>query len=175
MPDLDLRYPIGPFALPSDVTTGVRTAAIDAIAQTPAALRAAVSGLSREQLETPYRSDGWTVRQLVHHVPDSHLNAYVRMKLTVTEHEPTISTFDQDRWANLADNDVEIETSLALLEALHTRWVRFLRALSEDAWSRQLHHPEIGKIRLDQLLALYGWHGSHHVAHVTGLRDRQGW
>ena len=175
MADLDLRYPIGPFALPPELGADDRIAAIDAIALTPAALRTAVSSLSRQQLDTPYRPDGWTVRQVVHHVPDSHLNAYIRMKLTVTENEPTINTYDQDRWALFADNEVDIDTSLVLLEALHTRWVRFLRALPDDDWSRQLHHPEIGKIRLDQLLALYGWHGAHHVAHITRLRDRNGW
>ena len=135
----------------------------------------AVAGLAGKQLDTPYRPDGWTVRQLVHHIPDSHLNAYIRMKLTVTENEPTIGTYDQDRWANLSDTKGSIDPSVTLLEALHERWGMFLRALPDEAWNRMLTHPEIGKIRLDQLLALYGWHGAHHVAHINDLRQREGW
>ncbi len=175
MPHNDLRYPIGPFTLPTAVSADDRTTAINAIAQTPAALRQAVMGLSDERLDTPYRPEGWTVRQVVHHVPDSHLNAYVRMKLTVTEHEPRIATYDQDQWAALADMRGPVETSLALLEALHVRWVTFMRSLPDDAWGRRLDHPEIGRIPLEAMLALYAWHGQHHVAHIIRLRDREGW
>ena len=175
MPVRDLRYPIGPFSLPQQLSAEDSTAAIDAVAETPSALQNAVADLTDQQLDTPYRPDGWTVRQLVHHMPDSHLNAYVRMKRTVTEDEPTVCTYDQDQWANLSDTTGGIDVSLKLLEALHERWVSFLRALPDEAWSRLLHHPEIGKIRLDQLLALYGWHGAHHVAHINGLRGREGW
>lgn len=175
MPAQDVRYPIGPFSLPEGLSAEDRTAAIDAIAETPGALRNAVAGLADKQLDTPYRLEGWTVRQLVHHIPDSHMNAYIRMKLTVTENEPTIGTYDQDRWANLSDTEGRIDASVKLLEALHERWVMFLRALPDEAWSRMLTHPEIGKIRLDQLLALYGWHGAHHVAHINDLRQRENW
>ena len=175
MPEHDLRYPIGPFSLPKDPSADDRTVAIDAITKAPDALKIAVAGLTEEQIDTPYRPDGWTVRQLVHHIPDSHLNAYIRMKLTVTEDEPTIVTYDQNEWAHLPDATGRIDTSVTLLDTLHERWVVFLRTLPDDAWSRLLNHPEIGKIRLDQLLALYGWHGAHHVAHITGLRAREGW
>ena len=175
MPEQNLRYPIGPFSLPEDLSVDDRATDIDAIAKTPRDLRDAVAGLTDDQIDTPYRADGWTVRQLVHHIPDSHMNAYIRMKRTVAEVEPTIVTYDQDRWAHLPDTTGPIDASVTLLDALHQRWVAFLRTLPDDAWDRRLNHPEIGKIRLDQLLALYGWHGAHHVAHINGLRTRAGW
>jgi hypothetical protein len=173
----DLRYPIGQFRRPEVSLDAVeRRQAIDAIAAAPAKLRDAVAGLGPAQIETPYRPDGWTVRQVVHHVADSHMNAYVRFKLGLTEDEPTIKAYDEARWAELPDTrDTPIETSLVLLEQLHDRWVRLLRAMSASDFARRIKHPEMGMLRLDQVLALYAWHSAHHVAHVTGLRERMGW
>jgi DinB superfamily len=172
----DLRYPVGRFSRPESLNEAQRRRAIDAIAATPAKLRAAVKGLTETQLDTPYRPSGWTVRQVVHHVPDSHMNAYVRFKLALTEDEPTIKPYDEARWAELADSrETPIETSLVLLERVHERWVILLRSMSDEDFARRLHHPETGMQRLDQVLALYEWHGAHHVAHVTSLRERMGW
>jgi uncharacterized damage-inducible protein DinB len=172
----DLRYPTGRFQRPDALDAEARTRAIDVIAATPARLREAVRGLTDAQLETPYRPGGWTVRQLVHHVPDSHLNAYVRFKLALTENGPTIKPYDEARWAELPDTRlVPIATSLTLLEAVHERWVALLRAMEPSDFERPLNHPETGRQRLDQMLALYAWHGPHHVAHITTLRDRMGW
>ena len=173
--ETDLRYPIGHFQRPERLTEEQRASHIEAIAETPAHLRAAVAGLNAEQLDTPYRPGGWTVRQLVHHVPDSHMNSYMRFKLALTEHEPTIKPYDEARWAELSDAASSIEPSLALLENLHKRWVVLLRSLAPSDWERTFRHPEIGLMRLDQNLALYEWHGRHHVAHITSLRERQGW
>ncbi len=172
----DLRYPIGKFVPPDASTPDDRGRRIDEIAGLPGALRAAVGGLSAEQLDTPYRPGGWTVRQVVHHVPDSHINAYVRFRLALTERAPTIRPYEEARWAELDDaRTLPPDVSLALLDALHDRWVTLLRALPGDAWPRTLHHPESGVHDLDWLLALYAWHGRHHVAHVTALRERMGW
>ncbi|HYL45772.1 MAG TPA: putative metal-dependent hydrolase [Candidatus Limnocylindrales bacterium] len=174
--EADLRYPVGKFHRPETLSADERRAAIDAIAEAPARLRAAIAGLDAGQLDTPYRPGGWTVRQLVHHVPDSHMNAYVRFKLAATEEEPTIKTYEEARWAELADaKTAPIEPSLALLENLHKRWVVFLRSLAPEDWSRKFRHPELGTMSLEQNLALYAWHGRHHVAHVTTLRERQNW
>ncbi len=173
---MDLQYPIGPFAWPADVSADQRRRYIDEIEQAPAHLRTAVTGLTGEQLDTPYRPGGWTVRQVVHHVPDSHLNSYLRFKLALTEDEPTIKPYDQSRWAELADvRMAPVETSLVLLESLHHRWVSLLRSLSEADFARTFRHPEIGIVRLDRNLALYAWHGRHHVAHITSLGKRMGW
>jgi hypothetical protein len=172
----DLRYPIGKFQRPAALTGAQRRGAIDAIAAAPAALRDAVRGFDDAHFDTPYRPDGWTVRQVVHHVPDSHANAFIRFKLALTENAPTIKPYDEAAWANLEDaRSTPIETSLTLLDALHDRWVRVLRAMSPSAFERTLIHPENGVMTLDQLLAMYEWHGRHHVAHVTSLRDRNGW
>jgi hypothetical protein len=172
----DLRYPVGPFRRPEHLDASQRRRAIDTIAATPAKLRAAVKGLTDAQLDTPYRPGGWTVRQVVHHVPDSHLNAYVRFKLALTENEPTIKPYEEARWAELADSrETPIETSLVLLERLHERWVILLRSMSDEDFARRYHHPETGVQRLDQVLALYEWHGPHHVGHITSLRERMGW
>jgi hypothetical protein len=172
----DLRYPIGPFRRPESLADAERGRAIEAIAATPSNMRAAVGGLTEAQLDTPYRPGGWTVRQVVHHVPDSHLNAYVRFKLALTEDQPTIKPYAEDRWARLPDSrDTPVETSMVLLERLHERWVILLRAMSPESFARTLHHPEMGVLNLDQLLALYEWHSAHHVAHVTRLRERMGW
>lgn len=172
----DLRYPIGPFVTPAALTPSERAAAIERIAAAPAALRRALAGLGPAQLDTPYRDGGWTVRQVVHHVPDSHLNAYIRFKLGLTEEQPTIKPYDQERWARLSDvAAVPVDVSLTLLEALHVRWVALLRGMSAADFARTFVHPEMGTLRLDQTLALYAWHGEHHTAHVTTLRARRGW
>lgn len=161
--------------MPQSVSAADRAAFVENIAATPARLRAAVAGLTREQLGTPYRDGGWTVRQVVHHVPDSHLNSYIRFKLALTEDEPTIKTYRENLWAELADSALDIEVSLRLLESLHTRWVTLLRSMTPAQFARTLRHPEMGPMNLDQLLALYNWHGQHHVAHITSLRQRMGW
>jgi hypothetical protein len=146
------------------------------IAQAPVTLRTAVEGLSQQQLDTPYRDGGWTVRQVVHHVPDSHMNAYIRFKLALTEEEPTIKPYAEDRWAGLADTkSTPVEVSLVMLDALHQRWVELLKSLTPSDWKRQFRHPERGVVSLEMNLAMYAWHGKHHVAHVTELRHRMGW
>jgi hypothetical protein len=173
---LDLRFPTGKFQRPPSLDEAARAHAIGIIAETPARLREATRGLTDAQLDTEYRPGGWTVRQVVHHVPDSHLNAYIRFKLALTEDVPTIKPYDEARWAELADvKTVPIETSLSLLDSVHERFVAILRAMTPADFARELVHPESGRQRLDQMLALYAWHGPHHVAHVTSLRQRQGW
>lgn len=172
----DLRYPIGKFHFAGPLTEEQKKTCLDDLAQAPAQLRAAIKGLSEAQLETPYRPGGWTVRQVVHHVPDSHLNSYVRFKLALTEDEPTIKPYAEDRWAELADTKATpVEVSLTMLDALHDRWVRLLRSLSPEEWERTFRHPELGAMTLEKTLALYAWHGRHHVSHITNLRDREGW
>ena len=172
----DLSYPAGKFQYETAMTAAQRKAAVDTIAHTPARLRAAVHGLSPLQLDTPYRPGGWTVRQVVHHVPDSHMNALIRTKLALTENEPTIKPYDEKAWAKLADVPLTpIETSLSLLEAVHERWDHILRSMSDSDFSRPLRHPEHGLRTIDWLIALYAWHGPHHVAHITALRQRMGW
>jgi uncharacterized damage-inducible protein DinB len=172
----DLRYPIGKFAWDEKLSAEGRGGLIDQIAEAPAKLRAAVAGLNEQQLDTPYRDGGWTVRQLVHHLADSHLNAYVRFKLAMTESEPTIKTYEQQLWAETADaKSAPAGTSVTLLDSLHQRWVVLLRSMSAADFSRRFTHPEHGKMTLDRLLALYAWHGRHHVAHITSLRERMGW
>ena len=173
---MDLQYPIGRFEWPGEVSADDRRRFIDEVDEAPKHLRAAVSGLSEQQLDTPYRPGGWTVRQAVHHLPDSHMNSFARFRLALTEDEPTIKPYDQSRWAELIDSrTAPVEASLALLEALHQRWVLLLRSLSAADFARQFRHPELGIVRLNQNLALYAWHGRHHVAHITSLRERSGW
>jgi hypothetical protein len=172
---IDLSYPIGKFHYDAP-TTDDRRKSIDQVAHAPANLRAAIKGLTNPQLDTPYRPGGWTVRQVVHHVPDSHMNAYIRFKLALTEEEPTIKPYAEDRWAQLADTGTTpVEVSLTMLDALHDRWVRLLHSLKEDDWKRTFRHPELGSMDLGKTLALYAWHGRHHVAHITSLREREGW
>jgi hypothetical protein len=173
----DLRYPIGPFAFDGRMSDARRAECVARIAAAPARLRAAVTGLDDTQLDTPYRPGGWTVRQVVHHVPDSHINAYTRIRLALTEDEPTIKPYEEARWAELPDaRTLPVDVSLSLLEALHARWVPLLRGLGARDGARQFRHPEHGRLMpIDELIALYAWHGDHHVAHVTGLRDRMGW
>ena len=162
----DLRYPIGKFSFPELTTPEQRAAHIREIADAPRELRAAAAGLSADQLDMPYRPGGWTARQVIHHIPDSHMNAYVRFKLALTEDDPVIKPYDEARWAMLADSRVPIEPSLDLLEALHVRWVGLLESISERDYQRKFVHPESGTLRLDQWLAQYAWHGRHHAAHV---------
>ena len=173
----DLRYPVGRFTPESDLTAERRRALIEEIARLPERLRAAVADLDDRRLDTPYRPGGWTVRQLVHHVADSHLNAYVRFKLGLTEDAPPVKPYDEGRWAELPDvAAVPIETSLRMLEALHERWTALLRATPPDGFARVVRHPEHEQpMSLDRLLMLYAWHSRHHVAHVTALREREGW
>jgi uncharacterized damage-inducible protein DinB len=172
----DERYPVGKFQRREKLTPAERRTLIDQIVAAPTRMRETVAGLNEQQLATPYRDGGWTVRQVVHHVPDSHLNAYIRFKLALTEEMPTIKPYDQAQWAELADaRESPVETSLQLLESLHDRWVRLLRSMSDADFSRRLMHPENGEMTLDSVLALYGWHGRHHTAHITSLRQRKGW
>lgn len=172
----DLRYPIGKFHYDRPTNDDQKQQFIDEIARTPENLKAAINGLSSIQIDTPYRPGGWTVRQVVHHLPDSHMNSYVRFKLALTEDEPTIKPYAEDRWAELGDTKVApIETSLTLLESLHARWIALLRSLTPEQWKRSFRHPELGPMSLEKALALYAWHGRHHVAHITKLRERSGW
>ena len=172
----DFRYPVGEFKRRDTLTSDERTKMIAEIAETPARMRKAIGGLTDSQLATPYREGGWTVRQVVHHVPDSHVNAYTRFKLALTEEHPTIRPYDEAKWAELSDSrDTPIETSLTMLDALHDRWTILLRAMSEDDFRRTLRHPEMGVLTLDAQLGLYAWHGRHHVGHITSLRERVGW
>jgi uncharacterized damage-inducible protein DinB len=170
----DLRYPIGRFERPDSVSPADRARHIETIASQPLRLRDAVAGLSEEQLNTPYREGGWTVRQVVHHVPESHMNSYIRFKLALTETDPIIKPYDEAAWAEL--NDIArtpIETSLGLLDCLHSRWIVLLRGMADVEWKRRFRHPEIGPVTLEQNLALYAWHGDHHIAHILELRRRQ--
>jgi hypothetical protein len=172
----DLRYPIGKFNWPASVTESERSAHLDDLEAAPARLRGAIAGLTPAQLDTPYREGGWTVRQLAHHLPDSHMNSYVRFKLALTEDEPTIKTYEEARWAMLADSKkTPVETSLVLYDSLHERWLILLRSLSPSDWSRKMRHPDWGAKSLDQILAQYAWHGKHHVAHIKALRERMSW
>jgi hypothetical protein len=156
-------------------TTDQRTAQIARIAACPAVLRKAVEGLSDEQLDTRYRDGGWTARQVIHHVADSHMNAFLRFRWVVAEDHPTIKTYDQDEWAKFSDLKLPVEPSLRILEGLHERWVVFLKSLPEKAWSRKANHPEHGEITMDDLLGIYGKHGDNHAKQITDLRARQGW
>jgi uncharacterized damage-inducible protein DinB len=172
----DLRYPIGTFQYAGVSTSEQRKRFIEDIAETPMRLKDAVKGLNMDQQNTPYRPEGWTVRQVAHHIPDSHLNAYTRFRLALTEEQPTIRPYHEDRWAELSDaRTAPIEFSLELIEPLHKRWVYLLRSLSETDFERVFHHPDLGAVTLDKNLALYSWHGRHHVGQITALRKRSGW
>lgn len=172
----DPRFPVGRFAPPETITPQDRERFLREIEEAPGRLRDAVSGLTEAQLDTPYRDGGWTVRQVVHHVPDSHINSYVRFRLALTEEEPTIRGYLEDRWAELADaRTAPVEVSLGLLESIHRRWALLLRSMTSEQWALRFRHPDLGVVPLDRNLALYAWHGRHHVAHVTSLRDRKGW
>ena len=168
---IDLRYPVGTFSLDSVITPAKRTTWIRQIADAPAALRAAVTGLSARQIDTPYRPGGWTGRQVVHHVADSHMNAFTRFRLALTEDNPTIKPYDEAAWAALADSvRTPVDVSLSLLDALHVRWLTMLEAMTTEEFARPLVHPVNGPMSIDSLLQLYAWHGRHHTAHVSSLR-----
>ncbi len=172
----DLRYPIGPFQRPAAFTATDRKQSIDRIAAMPAALRAVVEGLTEAQIDTAYREGGWTVRQVVHHLADSHLNAYVRVKLALTEDDPIVKVWQEAAWAELEDaRTLPVETSLRLLESLHERWAVCWRSMPEALFHRTIMHPENGRMTLDLIAAIYAWHGDHHTAHVTSLRKRKRW
>ncbi len=168
----DLRFPIGRF---NPAGGGSRAEQIDTLRQLPQRLRAAVSGLNDTQIDTPYRDGGWTVRQLVHHVADSHTNCYIRVKFALTEDNPTIKAYDEAIWAKLPDNRLPVDVSLALTEAIHMRLVDLLEALSDSDYEKTFRHPERGEVKLVNNLALYAWHSLHHTAHITRLRERMGW
>jgi uncharacterized damage-inducible protein DinB len=172
----EITYPIGKFEAPKDYTAELRSKLIGVLAAQPAALRAAVAGLSPAQLDTPYRHCGWTLRQVTHHVADSHANAYVRTRLALTEDNPTIKPYAEARWAELADaRTMPVEVSLAIFEGLHDRWTTLLRSLTPEQWARPFVHPEAGNLTVNWLLAQYAWHGSHHTAQITSLRAQEGW
>jgi DinB family protein len=173
----DIRYPVGRFEYDGDVSRDAIDRAIEEIASQPVLLRAAVDGLDDEQMNTPYRDGGWSPRDVVHHVPDSHMNAYVRCKLALTEDAPTIKPYDEAAWARLADSrTVPVGVSLDLLEALHVRWTALLRSLPDADFERGYVHPEYGRaVPLREVVAMYAWHGRHHTAHILALRERKGW
>ena len=175
--DEQLRYPVGRYTMVAEPSAAERARWIADVAEAPARLRAALDGLDEARLDTPYRPGGWTVRQVAHHLADSHMNAYIRFKLALTEDSPTIKPYDEGRWAMLPDTEaVPVETSVVLLEALHERWGALLEAMTPADWSRTFVHPEHGKtFTLGGVLGMYAWHGRHHVAHVTALREREGW
>ena len=171
-----LQYPVGRFTAPDEITGALRSSAIAALTALPVAMRTAVDGLTDAQLETPYRDGGWTVRQVVHHVADSHMHAYIRVKFALTEESPTVRPYDEAAWAELPDvSRVPAQVSLSLIDGIHARWVACLAGLHEAQFARPFVHPELGPQRLDLSLLRYDWHGRHHVAHVLGLRTRMGW
>lgn len=173
---MDPRFPIGPFVFKPEPSAAEREAYIASIERAPAALRAAGDGLDDTQLDTPYREGGWTSRQVVHHVFDSHANAFIRFRLALTEDHPRITAYNEALWAELPDTfDVPVGVSLDLIDGLHMRWVSFLKKLSEEQWARTLDHPENGSMSVDMMLQNYAWHGEHHTAHVTTLREQKGW
>jgi hypothetical protein len=172
----DPRYPIGDFVRPTEIDAAQRHASIATLAALPENLRAAVYGLNDAQIDTPYREGGWTLRQLVHHVADSHMNAYVRTRLALTEDWPAIKPYDEKLWAVLPDaKSLPVEVSLELLDTLHRRWVALFESFSDEQWKRGYIHPESGRYTLEQVAALYDWHSRHHVAHITSLRKNRGW
>ena len=173
---VDLRYPVGPFTPVVPLTAAARQSAVEEIAALPRHLRTAVRGLSDAQLDTPYRPQGWTVRQLVHHVADSHMNGFIRLKLALTEDTPTIKPYDEKSWAQLADAQLPIEVSLLILDNVHARWEAVYRGMSPAQFERTFFHPEMKEtLTLERHVLLYAWHSKHHVAHITSLRSREGW
>jgi hypothetical protein len=172
---MDLRYPVGPFKIEGEITSDLINNWIAEIENAPRLLREAVKDLQDHQLDTPYRPGGWTVRQVVHHLPDSHLNSYIRLKLALTEDKPVIKPYQEDKWAELPDSNLPVEVSLQLMEAIHSRWVSILITLSPSEIKKTFFHPESGENSIASMIALYAWHSRHHIAHITSLRDRLGW
>jgi uncharacterized damage-inducible protein DinB len=173
--EMDPSYPVGRFTAPATISLGDRKDAIATLAELPEQLRNAVDGLSYAQLGTPYREGGWTVRQVVHHVADSHMNALIRVKLALTEDWPTVKPYDEAAWAKLHDVAAPVEWSLELVEALHARWVMLLQSLNEEQWKRGCNHPENGPMTVEHITLVYAWHSRHHVAHITHLRAAENW
>ncbi|MCA1624320.1 MAG: putative metal-dependent hydrolase [Acidobacteria bacterium] len=171
----DLRFPLGKFEKNIEITAELRKEFVQTISQLPKNLKKAISGLSDEQLETPYRPEGWTVRQTVHHIADSHLNSFIRFKLALTEDVPTIRPYAEDRWAELADSKMPIDVSLKIIEGIHARWTALLESMSDEDFQKELNHPDSGKWTLEKMLGLYEWHSRHHTAHITKLRERNDW
>lgn len=171
----DARYPVGKFERPAQVTPHLRMAAIASLAELPGKLSQAVDGLDPQQLDTPYREGGWSVRQLVHHVADSHMNAFIRVRMALTEDWPTIVPYDEKAWAMLHDAAAPVGWSTGLLENLHARWVMLLESLADEQWTRGMKHPVNGPMTVEMATVLYGWHSRHHVAHIVKLRERMGW
>ncbi len=171
----EFRFPIGRFSMPDSNLPGMRAAQIETLRQLPERLKVAVTGLTDTQLNTPYREGGWTVRQVVHHLADSHAVAFIRCKLALTEDCPTIQPYNEAAWAELADSRLPVDVSLVLIKAQHTRWVSLLESLSDEDFSKAFNHPERGQETLAKTLAIYDWHSRHHTAHITNLRTRQGW
>ncbi len=172
---MDMKYPIGTFQFDDEITSSVTSVWINEIEDLPRLLREAVKDLDNEQLETAYRSGGWTVRQVIHHLADSHMNAYIRFKLALTEENPIIKPYDETKWAELSDYKLPIDTSLLLLEALHKRWTNLLRGLTTADMEKTFIHPESGKVTVGKNIGIYAWHGKHHLAHITTLCKRMGW
>ncbi|CAG9609965.1 YfiT family bacillithiol transferase [Pseudoneobacillus rhizosphaerae] len=172
---MDLRYPVGHFKIEGEITTELISNWIAEIENAPRLLREAVRDLQDYQLNTPYRPGGWTVRQVVHHLPDSHLNSYIRLKLALTEEKPVIKPYKEDKWAELPDSKLPVEVSLQLMEAIHSRWVSILNTLSPSELEKTFYHPESGENSIASMIALYAWHSRHHIAHITSLRNRLGW
>jgi hypothetical protein len=172
---LDPRYPVGPSPVREAIEEAHISHYVASLAALPENLRSAVYGLNDAQLETPYREGGWTVRVLVHHIADSHMNAYIRTRLALTEDWPVVKGYDENMWAKLADSKLPVEVSLELLESLHRRWVAMFQSLTGADWERGYQHPENGRTTVLQALALYEWHSRHHVAHITELRKSKGW
>lgn len=172
---MDLRYPVGPFKIEGEISSELISGWITEIENAPRLLREAVKDLQDDQLDTPYRPGGWTVRQVVHHLPDSHLNSYVRLKLALTEERPVIKPYQENKWAELADSNLPVEVSLQLMEALHSRWVSILRTLTTSELEKTFYHPESGENSIAKMIALYAWHSRHHIAHITTLRERMVW
>lgn len=171
----DLSYPIGKFDADYEPTNELRRELIDRIAELPARLSRAVANLDDRQLDTPYRPEGWTVRQTIHHIADSHLNAFCRFKLALTEDVPTIRPYYEDRWAELSDSRLPIAPSMKIIEGVHERWAVLLNSMTDADFQKRLQHPETGEWSLEKMLGLYAWHGRHHTAHITGLGARNGW
>ncbi|MBA3334625.1 MAG: putative metal-dependent hydrolase [Acidobacteria bacterium] len=171
----DLRFPIGKFDKSIEITAKIRQQLTQIIAELPEKINSATKSLSDAQLDTPYRPGGWTVRQTVHHIADSHLNSFLRFKLALTEDVPTIRPYFEDRWAELADSRMPIDVSIKIIEGIHARWTNLLESMSEKDFNKQLNHPDSGVWTLERMLALYGWHSRHHTAHITNLLEKNNW
>jgi len=171
----ELRFPIGKFKKINGITPEKRAEFITVIRELPEKLARAIEGLTDERLDTPYRPEGWTVRQTVHHIADSHINSLCRFKLALTEENPTIRPYFEDRWAELADNNLPVDVSLKIIEGVHARWTALLESLADEDFRKPLTHPDSGAWTVEEFLALYAWHSLHHTAHITALRERSGW